>query len=342
MADNDYLGNIQSQRLNQQWSNSMAWSTPSWMQGGFKQGTPQGGGSTFRAPNAGVRQSWDGAEMRDIRTRPTDWKGAIDLYKDSLEEAEDDGSSSSGPATTPSSPASRPRRTPAGTRTPAGGGTPTTTPSTTPTGGGTPSTTPTGTTPTGTTTPTGSATPAGRPRPRWMPRFTPTPVQQQQQQQDGPNPLLSGYQGLESRATATNARRQYEEAFAPSNAPTSVDLTKGIGAINQNLAKWKSPAPALPSKPLVPPAPGVQPFGQPSGTPAFPAPGTPPPARPPLTDLQQKAIAGVQQMRQQRQNPSATGSTPASGSRAQNRSAKPSRIGNFGQNRIKTNLAPFT
>jgi hypothetical protein len=38
MADNDYIGNIQSQRLNQQWSNNMAWSTPSWMRGGFKQG----------------------------------------------------------------------------------------------------------------------------------------------------------------------------------------------------------------------------------------------------------------------------------------------------------------
>ena len=307
MADNDYLGNIQSQRLNQQWSNSMAWSTPSWMQGGFKQGTPQGGGSTFRAANAGVQQSWTGDKIRDTRTRPTNWQGAIDLYKESIKEGEEDDGSSS------TTPASRPRRTPAGTRTPAGG-----------------------TTPTGTTTP--GATPAGRPRPRWMPRFTPEPAPATP---EGPNLILSGYQGLESRANTANIKKQYEDAFTPSKEPTSVDLTKGIGAINQNLAKWKSPAPALPSKPLVPPAPGVQPFGQPSGTPAFPAPGTPPPARPPKTPQQQKAITGVQQMREQRQNPSATGSTPASGSRAQNRSAKPSRIGNFGQNRIDTNLAPF-
>lgn len=38
MAENDYIGNIQNQRLNQQWSNNMAWQTPSWMKGGFKQG----------------------------------------------------------------------------------------------------------------------------------------------------------------------------------------------------------------------------------------------------------------------------------------------------------------
>ena len=38
MADNDYIGQIQNQRLNQQWSNSMNWSTPSWMRGGFKEG----------------------------------------------------------------------------------------------------------------------------------------------------------------------------------------------------------------------------------------------------------------------------------------------------------------
>jgi hypothetical protein len=38
MAENDYIGDIQNQRLNQQWSNSMAWQTPSWMRGGFKKG----------------------------------------------------------------------------------------------------------------------------------------------------------------------------------------------------------------------------------------------------------------------------------------------------------------
>jgi hypothetical protein len=100
-----------------------------------------------------------------------------------------------------------------------------------------------------------------------------------------------------------------------------------------------------------------------------------PSAPKPLTDKQQVAVAGVAEMKAQRQNPSAP-STPATGgapstpsfdslrdswnptfatgsgnlpsssalsgkSRAQNRSAQPSRIGNFGQNRIDTNLAPF-
>ncbi len=58
MADNDYLGNIQNQRLNQQWSDSMAWNTPSWMRGQFKQG-PRVSQTRFRPPSTGVRQNWN-------------------------------------------------------------------------------------------------------------------------------------------------------------------------------------------------------------------------------------------------------------------------------------------
>jgi len=321
MADNDYLGQIQNQRLNQQWSNSMAWTTPSWMQGGFKQGTPQGGGSTFRAPNAGVRQSWDGAEMRDTRTRPTNWKGAIELYKESLKEDEDDGSSSGSGSTTPSTPPARaPRRRPAGTRTPAGTATPSTT---TPTGGGTPSTTPTGTTPTGTATPT--ATPAGRSRPRWMPRFSPSVPEEPAP----PAPIVpSTFEDLNPNqqrvVTAMEQQRAQRTPSTSSSQPVSGSQpaqTPAFGPIQRT--------------------PSVTATNRPARTPASPS----APARPPLTDLQQKAIAGVQQMREQRQNPSAsstsaTSSKPATGSRAQKR-ATPSRIGNFGQNRIDTNLAPF-
>jgi len=58
MAENDYLGNIQNQRLNQQWSESMSWSTPSWMKGRLKQG-PTVSQTRFRAPSAGVSQDWN-------------------------------------------------------------------------------------------------------------------------------------------------------------------------------------------------------------------------------------------------------------------------------------------
>jgi len=321
MADNDYLGNIQSQRLNQQWSNSMAWSTPSWMQGGFKQGTPQGGGSTFRAANAGVQQSWTGDKIRDTRTRPTNWQGALDLYKESIKEGEeDDGSSSSGPATTP---ASRPKRTPAGTRTPAGGGT----------------------TPTGTTTPT--STPAGRPRPRWMPRFS--PAQPEAPAEPAPivkTPFSDLAPAQQKVATAMQQQKESRTASTPSASPAQ---TPAFGPMQRSTPVMATNLPA-----------------RTSASPSAPK---------PLTDKQQVAVAGVAEMKAQRQNPSAP-STPATGgapstpsfdslrdswnptfatgsgnlpsssalsgkSRAQNRSAQPSRIGNFGQNRIDTNLAPF-
>ena len=57
MAENDYIGNIQNQRLNQQWSNNMAWSTPSWMRGGFKEG-PRVSTQRFQATTSGAQLNW--------------------------------------------------------------------------------------------------------------------------------------------------------------------------------------------------------------------------------------------------------------------------------------------
>ena len=69
MADNDYIGQIQNQRLNQQWSNSMNWSTPSWMRGGFKEGLKP---STQRFQplrgNATLNWGQGDTEMRDGRS----------------------------------------------------------------------------------------------------------------------------------------------------------------------------------------------------------------------------------------------------------------------------------
>jgi len=109
--------------------------------------------------------------------------------------------------------------------------------------------------------------------------------QAQQSQQAGQN-FYSQYVALANKA-------QYQAAFQP------------------------SPAPALPSKAMPPPAPGVQPFGTPAQNQAFPAPGTPAPARPPLTPQQQQAVAGVQQMKASRQP---TPSKQPAKSRSQRRS----------------------
>ena len=69
MADNDYIGQIQNQRLNQQWSNSMNWSTPSWMRGGFKEGQKPST-QRFQVTTSGARLNWGqgDTEMRDGRS----------------------------------------------------------------------------------------------------------------------------------------------------------------------------------------------------------------------------------------------------------------------------------
>lgn len=63
MADNDYIGEIQNQRLNQQWSNSMQWSTPSWMRGGFKEGPRVSQAPKFKPPRINMRLNWGANEQ---------------------------------------------------------------------------------------------------------------------------------------------------------------------------------------------------------------------------------------------------------------------------------------
>ena len=82
MADNDYIGEIQNQRLNQQWSNSMQWSTPSWMQAGFKQGPRVSQAPRFRPPSIGMRLNWGANEHimdRGFNKGGEKWS---DRYKD--------------------------------------------------------------------------------------------------------------------------------------------------------------------------------------------------------------------------------------------------------------------
>jgi hypothetical protein len=57
MADNDYIGNIQNQRLQQQWTNNMNMTTPSWMRGQFKTG-PRVSTHRFKAPSINMRLNW--------------------------------------------------------------------------------------------------------------------------------------------------------------------------------------------------------------------------------------------------------------------------------------------
>jgi len=119
---------------------------------------------------------------------------------------------------------------------------------------------------------------------------------QRQAQAQAPNPILSGYQNLPNQAMASKLKNQYTSAFQPAPAPilptaplqaptssavpynpaiglgmrqnpTSVDLNSGVGAINQNLANWQSPAPTLPTKPLGAPASDAKPYQGPNTPP---------------------------------------------------------------------------
>ena len=224
MADNDYLGNIQQQRLNQQWSNNMAWSTPYWMKGDFKQGSSVSQNrfqNRFQAPNAGVSQSWRGGEILDTRTKAGATANAVDQIGQGLVQRN---------------------------------------------------------------------------------------LSNQKRQQAGQQ-LASGWQSLPQQAQAAQNKQQYTNAFKPATAP------------------------AVPTSPLPPPAPGVQPFGTPAQNQAFPAPGTPAPARPPLTQQQQQAVAGVQQMKAARQPTPTMASKPSAKTRSQRRT-----MGTEAINRIRESL----
>jgi hypothetical protein len=96
MAENDYIGDIQNQRLNQQWSNSMNWNTPSWMQTGFKQGPRVSQAPRFKPPSIGMRLNWGANEQIMDRgfNKGEKWS---ERYKDKTAPADTSGTPLPGP-----------------------------------------------------------------------------------------------------------------------------------------------------------------------------------------------------------------------------------------------------
>jgi hypothetical protein len=142
-------------------------------------------------------------------------------------------------------------------------------------------------------------------------------AQQAQQQAQAGQQLASGWQNLPQQAQFAQMKQQYTNAFKP------------------------APASPLPTSPLPPPAPGVQPFGTPAQNQAFPAPGTPAPARPPLTQQQQQAVAGVQQMKAARQPTPTTASKPSAKTRSQRRTMGTEAINRIRESLYEQNIPDF-
>lgn len=316
MSDMDsWLNNVYSNAMSERKFGSVRYQRPSGSFGetGFKQGVPQTGGSPFRAPNAGVTQSWDGAKMRDPNTRPTNWKGAIALYKANLD-AEDDGTGSTTPAPAPVARAPRRSRTPAPASPP-----PARTPGTLPP----------------TAFPPPPATGRGRRFPRLLPRSTPAPTTAT----PTTTPVATATTPPATTAPATTT------PATPSSPAPSFEVQLRQERVRKATQEARAEREATPTPPpYTPPAftpteraEPVMATNRPPRTPLAPA--TPPAFTP--TPQQQQAIEGVAEMRAQRQNPPAT---PATGTRAQNRAPRPKRqpIGDFGKKRITENLSPFT
>jgi hypothetical protein len=68
-------------------------------------------------------------------------------------------------------------------------------------------------------------------------------AQAQQQQQAGQQ-FASAWQNAPQQAQLSRLAQQYANAFKPAPPAPSTSLTTGVGAINQNLARWNYPAPA--------------------------------------------------------------------------------------------------
>lgn len=123
---------------------------------------------------------------------------------------------------------------------------------------------------------------------------------QQQQAQAGQR-LASAWQNLPQQAQAAQMTQQYASAFKPAPPAPSTSLTTGVGAINQNLARWQSPPVA--SNPLLSgyqktlSQAAVAPMQQ-----QYTNPGAPPRTFNP-TPMQQQAIAGIQAQRQRLTSP---------------------------------------
>lgn len=204
--DSDYIGNLSNSRW-QSMNASYLNRTPSWMQGRLPRAQQQAGGGTFRAPNSGATQSWEGGQMHP---------SLLKQHTASQDMAKGFGQ---------------------------------------------------------------LASQLGENRDQQQAQAQQQAQQAQQSQRAGQN-FYSQYVGLVNKA-------KYQAALQP------------------------APAPALPSKAMPPPAPGVQPFGSPAQNQAFPAPGTPAPARQPLTPKQQQAVAGVSQNKARSASSSQPAQTPA-------------------------------
>ena len=121
-------------------------------------------------------------------------------------------------------------------------------------------------------------------------------AQAQQQQQAGQQ-LASAWQNAPQQAQVSRMAQQYASAFKPAAPAPATSLTTGVGAINQNLARWQTPTPKPNLNPVLT---GYQnAMGQAAVAPMrqqYTNPGAPPRTFNP-TPLQQQAITGVQQMK---------------------------------------------
>lgn len=134
-------------------------------------------------------------------------------------------------------------------------------------------------------------------------------AQAQQQQQAGQQ-LASAWQNAPQQAQVSRMAQQYGSAFKPAAPAPSTSLTTGVGAINQNLARWKSPTAA--SNPLLTGYQNVA--GQAAVAPMqqqYTNPGAPTRTFNP-TPMQQQAIAGIQAQRQRLTSPSTSRSSKRS------------------------------
>jgi hypothetical protein len=298
MAENDYLGNIQNQRLNQQWSNSMAWTTPSWMQTGFKQGR-EASTAKYQPVSMGIQPNY----YRDaqMKMNPSMRATITPTVRGALAGgwSRGRGARSGTTGTT---------RTTGTTSRTAGR----------PTSSGTP---PSSTAPTLPTTPLPAPSPTTPPYtgPSSPPPAPPT------------SPLPPPAPGVMPAGTPT-----VTPAFPPPGTPAPPPMSpapltplqqRAVVGVAQNKAQPTSTTPlGQPSNPLPPMqrTPSVTATNRQPRTPSTPSAPTP-------LDPRRQAIADTfKRVREERQK------SPA-GTRSQKR-ATPSRIGKFGQNLIDNNL----
>lgn len=301
MAENDYLSNIQNQRLNQQWSNNMAWTTPSWMQADFKQGRAAST-AKYQPVSMGIQPNY----YRDaqMKMNPSMRATLTPTVRGALAGGWSRGRGARSGTTGTTRTTGTTSRT-AGR--PTSSGTPPS--STAPTLPTTPLPAPSPTTPpyTGPSSPPPAppTSPLPPPAPGVMPAGTPTGTPAFPPPGTIAPPPMS--------ATPLDPRRQ--------------DIADTFRRVREERSESSSPATSAPSTPSftpMPRTPSVMATNLPARTPSTPSAPTP-------LDPRRQAIADTfKRVREERQKPPA-------GTRSQKR-ATPSRIGKFGQNLIDNNL----